>query len=508
MKNRPLALTLALLTTPLAWTAQFSDPADDTTGPDLRRLDYQVANQAIDLKLTFAEELVGSVIDPAVQTSILLDADRSNFTGFTSGPGLHTRFGADYEIEVFLAGFGPTSNSAELRYWRRKVSSLPPFMELERVQVALGDWFDPNGSVFVVGADTTYGTDNRQVFLRVPLDLFSNAAFPICGEGTVCINERFPCPPTVPQNVRTAYLSVMAMDPYDFNGTADVLPDQGMIDTASNTVLPSYPADDTDLVAAATDPGNDGVAQPGNNGEELVGLKVFRHAGDVMAFELKLSSYSLEDTAIYYVALDLDDNPDTGEPWVNGSVALGIDLIAEFANFDNPIGWANPLEGTVYFRQSGQWCPLIYNDYLANVWRSTPGYVFITLPAEYTAPELAANASGLVKVVALTGEPGLPFFNDAVPDEGALSFAIRPPISIAITSIVPQPQGKFRLALTCSASPAPTLSIRTATRPDGPWTPDPTAIITSLGGGNYEAILKPDGKVRAGYWRASAAYGR
>jgi hypothetical protein len=505
MNTKSSFLAGMLVSTGIVAAAQISDPAWDTSGPDLVRFDYQVVNQALDLTLTFAEELEGSVIDPVVQASILVDIDRSNLTGFRPGPGLHTRFGADYEIEVFLGGFGPTSNSGELRYWRRRVSSVPPFTELERVQVALGDWFDPNGSVFVVGADWTYGTDSHQVYVHVPLDLFSNVQFPICGEGALCINDVFPCPLAPTSNMRTAFLSVLAMDPYDLNGTADVLPDAGMIDCANSSIAAPFPSDATDLVASATDPDNDGVAQPGINGEELIGLKAFRHAGNNLAFELKLLSYSLEDTAIYGVALDLDDNPASGEQWVNGSTTLGVDLVAEFANFDNPIGWANPLQGTIYFRQAGQWCPLNYADYLATVWRSAPGYVYITLPAEHVARLLAANLSRQVKALALTMEPDpITFFNDVVPNQGALVVPLGPAPVLTITAIARQPDRSFRLRFSWTGSASAVMSVRTSVAPTGPWLPEPSAVVTSLGGGEYEAKITPNSGVPTALWRVVA----
>jgi len=505
MKTKSLTLVGLLGWFWLAQAAQFPDPAGDTTGPDLLRLDYQVANQALDLKLTFAEELEGSVIDPAVQASILIDADRANLTGFKPGPGFHTRFGVDYEIEVFLGGFGPTSNSGTLKFWRRKLSAIPPLVELERVQIALGDWFDPNGSIFVVGADPTYGTDNHQVFLRVPVNLFTNASFPICGEGTACVNTLFPCPLAVTQNLETALLSLFVMDPYDLTGTADLLPDEGMLDGATGSVVPQFPFDDSDLVAAVTDPANDGWAQPGINGEELTGLKVFRHAGGVLSFELKLESYSFEDTAAYYLALELDDNPATGEAWTNGSVALGVDLLAKFANFDNPIGWANPLEGTIYFRIGGQWCPLNYADYLATVWRSTPGYVYMTLPAEFTAPILAANVTGIAKAVAMTEDPPTGDFNDVAPNDGGLTFAAGTAPALAITSLVPQADGSLLLLFTWNGSPTANFSVRKAPTLAGVWLPEPLAVVSNLSGGSWQARFVPSPGQAMGFYRVSAA---
>ncbi len=501
MKAQHLLLSVLLVLSHDTWSAQFLDPTGDTTGPDLLRLDYQVANQALELKLTFVDELEGSVIDPAVSASILFDADRANLTGFKPGPGFHTRFGVDYEIEVFLGGFGPTSNSGTLKFWRRKLSSIPPLVELERVQIALGDWFDPNGSVFVVGADATYGTDNHQVFLRVPLNLFTNASFPICGEGTACVNDVFPCPLPVTQNLETAFLSLFVMDPYDLVGTADALPDSGMIDCATGAVVPGFPFDDTDLVASVTDPANDGWAQPGNNGEELTGLKVFRHAGGVLSFELKLQSYSFEDTAAYYVALDLDNNLASGEPWTNGTATLGLDLLAKFANFDNPIGWANPLEGTVYFRVGGQWCPLNYADYLATVWRSTPGYVYVTLPAEFTAPLLAANVTGMAQVVAMTEDPPSGDFNDVAPNGGSLVFAVGTTPVMQISSLSPQPDGSWVLRFTWNGPATVNFDIRTATKLDGTWLPEPAAVVTSLGNGDWQARFTPAPGQTAAFYR-------
>ena len=210
MKTKGIYFFLVLWLTRSAWAAaiQFIDPTGDTSGPDLTRLDYQVVGQTMEIRLTFAQELEGHVIDLAVSADIGLDIDRSGMTGFVGGPGFHTRFGIDYRIEVFLGGFGPTSNSGTLAYWRRKQPSIPPLDEVERVRVALGDVWEPNGSVFVVGANLAYGTDSHQVFLQVPLSLLDYVAFPICGEGaSECLQDIFPCPLNLVQDRKSTRLN-------------------------------------------------------------------------------------------------------------------------------------------------------------------------------------------------------------------------------------------------------------------------------------------------------------
>ena len=395
------------------------DPVGDNAGRDLILFEYQISGGSLDVALTFTEALEGSVIDPAASASVLIDADRTHLTGFTSGPGFHTRFGVDYKISIFLGGFGATSNSASLEYWVRVPSLIPGVVERQRVSVPLGNPFYPNGSVFVVGENATYGTSDQQTFVRIPLTLFANLSFPICGEGDpLCINTLFPCPLPLAEDLGTASVSAFAYDPYDLLDPGDFVPDTGMADGATGKALPEYPTGAEDELASVTDADDDGLAQPGNNGEEITGLRVFLHEGEVLSFELELDSYSLEDTAVYYVALDLDGNAATGEPVVNGFETLGLDLLAEYANFDNPIGEANPLDGTLYFYLDGQWCPLNYADYLATVWRSTPGYVYLTLPAPFL--ETVHRSGEPIKAIAMTLDPGSPDFNDVVPNGGAV----------------------------------------------------------------------------------------
>jgi hypothetical protein len=420
------------------WGMQYEDPIGDTPGPDLIRLEYSVVGGVVDVTLTFTEALAGSIINPAVSATVLLDADRSNMTGFMSGPGFHTRFGIDYEIELFLGGFGDSSNTAALKYWLRAPSAISGVVERRRIAVPLGNIFEPNGSVFVVGEHAAYGTTDEQIFARIPLSLFQNQFFPICGEGEpVCVNGLFPCPLALTQDLGTASVSVLAHDPYALGESGDALPNAGMVAAATGTLLAQFPTGPEDEVASVTDPATDGLAQPGNNGEELTGLRVFRHADNVLSFELKLASYSLEDTAIYYVAIDLDGNAATGDVLTNGAQTLGIDLLAEYANFDNPIGESNPLAGVVYFFIDGQWCPLNYADYLATVWRSAPGYVYVTMPTAFVETMPAAGAS--VKVVAMTLEPNSGAFNDVVPNEGAL---VVPPTVAAYPEIAVSGNGR------------------------------------------------------------------
>ena len=499
-------LGLWLARSACAAAIQFTDPNGDTAGPDITRLDYQIVGQMMEIRLTFAQELEGHVIDPAVSADIGLDIDRSAMTGFVGGPGFHTRFGIDYRIEVFLGGFGPTSNSGTLTYWRRKHPSVPPLDEVERIKVTLGDAWEPNGSVFVAGANPAHGTDSHQVFLQVPLSLLNYAAFPICGEGaSECLQDIFPCPLGLVQDAARAYVSVFVMDPYDWNGTPDLLPDQGMIDGASGAVISAYPTGPDDLAASVLDPADDGWAQPGINGEELIGFKAFRHPGNTLSFELQLQSYSFEDTAAYYVLLDLDNNAATGWSQTNGTLVMGVDLLAQFGNFDNPIGEANPLAGALHYWRSGAWCLLSYVDYLASVWRATPGGVYITLPAEFTADYLAANTSGRVKAVAGTEDPDVIFagFNDLAPNEGALEVALESAPSLQITACSWRPDRKFSLRFSQAGTALSNLRVLMAPEVAGPWVPAPAAAIVELGGGVFEAVITPGSSQGQGYYRVA-----
>ena len=161
-----------------AHTFVFSDPSNDTEGPDITQMEYNVVNDALDLKLTFVQTLTGGVINQDLLASIRIDIDKSLMTGFVGGGGLQPQFGVDYEIEIELPGFGSSSNTASLKYWRYKLEE--PFVKLDRVAIPLGNPFYPNGSIFVVGYNEDYGTDNHQIFLKIPVALFANTAFPIC----------------------------------------------------------------------------------------------------------------------------------------------------------------------------------------------------------------------------------------------------------------------------------------------------------------------------------------
>ncbi|MCX6903284.1 MAG: hypothetical protein NTW03_07370 [Verrucomicrobia bacterium] len=293
-------------------------------------------------------------------------------------------------------------NVAQLCYYRQRWD--PPFQLLDKVLISLGDPWEPNGSVLVVGANPAYGTDNHQVLLAVPTNFFTNAAFPVCGDTlSLCINDLFPCPLAVTNNLRRPLLRAVAMS---FQGAdLDLVPDEGLFDTASGGVLPDYPTGGEDLVASVPDPVGDCISGTGINGEDFTLLRVFQHPAGVLSFELTLDSYWFEDTALYALLLDLDDNPDTGERFQNGTGVLGVDLIAEFSNFDNPIGFPGVLEGRLLFWKNGAYCPLNHIYHLGNGLYGAPGHVYITLPSEFTAPGMAGNRSGKIKMLAGCPQP-------------------------------------------------------------------------------------------------------
>jgi len=400
----------------------FSDPSGDTNGPDVTQMEYNVVDDALELKLTFVQTLAGGVINQDLLASIRIDIDKSLMTGFVGGGGLQPQFGMDYEIEIELLGFGSSSNTASLKYWRYKLEE--PFVKLDRVAIPLGNPFYPNGSIFVVGYNEDYGTDNHQIFLKIPVALFTNIAFPICTDVMeLCINQIFPCPLPLTPNLNSAYVNFSVISCY-FTSGIDLLPDNGGIDTQNATVLADYPTGPEDIVASVGDPNDDCLAPPGLNGEEITGLTAFCHKDGNLSFEIKLKTYSLEDTASYEICLDIDNNPLTGVPISNGDTTLGVELLAEYANFDNPIGEPNPLEGTLKFYLNGGFCPLLYTDYLANVWRSEPGYVWITIPQEFTNHYLPANTTGYISVIARSFDPPIEEPVDIVPNEGALEIPI------------------------------------------------------------------------------------
>jgi hypothetical protein len=394
-----------------------NDPPGDTEGPDFTELEYNVFQNALDIKITFAQQLCG-ISDLAVQAGIRFDMDRSQLTGFVGGGGLHPRFGVDYEIKFFLYGFCAVEDYASLNYWRHKYD--PPFLELEKVSIPLGNPFYPNGSVFVRGSNSTYGTNSHQVFLRIPLSLFSNNFFPLCSDDiTFCFNQFFPCPLNLDREPAQAFMNTFAIDPYLGPGI-DLIPDQGMLDTETVTVVDNYPTGTDDLVAESSDPPDDCLVGLCNNGDEITGIRAYVHEGNNLTIEIKLNTYSLEDTAVYYIYFDLDNDPSTGYPFPYGTETPGIDFYVRYANFDNPIGEANPLEGSMYFWKNGDFCPLLYIDYPANVWRSSPGYVWVTIPHEFMELYTQSNQSGFIKVIGASVEPYTDEYMDFVPNNAPL----------------------------------------------------------------------------------------
>lgn len=381
-----------------------------------------VINGALELKLTFVQTLAGSVINQDVLASIRIDIDKSLMTGFIGGGGLQSQFGIDYEIKIMLMGFGSSSNTASLEYWRYELEE--PFVKLDKVSIPLGNPFYPNGSIFVVGSNKDYGTDNHQIFMRIPVALFANTAFPICTDVMdLCINQIFPCPLPLTPDLNNACVNLSVIPCYLSPGI-DLLPDNGGIDTQHATVLGDYPTGPQDRVASVSDPEDDCLAPPGLNGEEITALTAYCHKDGNLTLEIRLKSYSLEDTAGYEIYLDIDNNPLTGVPISNGDTILGAELVAEYANFDNPIGEANPLEGTLKFYLNGGLCPLLYTDYLANVWRSAPGYVWITIPREFMNPYLPANNTGYISVIAKSFDPPAEDPVDVVPNGGVLEIPV------------------------------------------------------------------------------------
>jgi len=211
-----------------------------------------------------------------------------------------------------------------------------------------------------------------------------------------------------------------------FSPGIDLLPDNGGIDTQNATIIGDYSTGPEDMVASVSDPDDDCLAPPGLNGEEITALTAYCHKDGNLTLEIKLKSYSLEDTAYYEIYLDIDNNPLTGVPISNGDTILGVELVAKYANFDNPIGESNPLEGTLKFHLNGGFCPLLYTDYLANVWRSEPGYVWISIPQEFMNHYLPANTTGYISVIAKSFDPPIEEPVDIVPNGRVLEIPLYP----------------------------------------------------------------------------------
>ena len=383
---------VGLCTGAAALPLDITDATGDTSGLDLTRLTYDVTGNAVEIRLTFAQNLEGAFGAVNGIINVDLDLDHSLVSGFAADAGWHPRFGVDYRIEIALSGFGTAYDTGFLWYWQHHYD--PPFITVEKQQVALGDFMFPNGSVLVIGTDPAHGTDAHQVYVRIPLALFNNAAFPICGDATFCYNATYPCPLALTPDARSALLSVgtQPIIPGSGSDPLDWLPDQGMIDVATGSIVPPFPTGAQDLVAQTADPAGDAWGGTALNGEDITAFKVFHHSGDTFTFEIQLAGVNMANTAVYHVVLDVDDNPATGEPFNNG-VPLGVDLIALFAIPDNQVGEPNPLEGLLKLWQGSGYCDLPDFDCLGTMTYGSPGHVAISLPRYLLEPYLAANTS-------------------------------------------------------------------------------------------------------------------
>lgn len=398
---------------------QIKDPKGDTPGPDLTAMSYNATAKYLDIKLSFSEALCASFINnPNLLATVRLDLDKSLATGFVGGGQLQPRFGVDYEIEIELTGFCSQSDDhATLKYWRYKHEG-QGIVSRKKATVPIGNPFYPNGSRFIIGENTQYKTAASDILVRIPVKLFSNSAFPVCSNIPLCSKKLFSCPPVRAFDLRRAYVSVDVIPWLLFQKGIDTLPEKGMIATNSGANIKEYRRNKNNRIAKVADPKDDSYAPPGLNGEEFLRLAAYRHRDGNHTFEIKLRSYNLEDTATYRLLLDLDNNPNTGDRFKRGNQTIGVDLIADYGNFENPIGEANPLEGSLKFWTDEGFCPLNYTDYLANVWRSEPGYIWITLPEHLLTSFPAMKKSKKMRVFAISydGE----FDADYVPNKGFL----------------------------------------------------------------------------------------
>jgi hypothetical protein len=500
------ALVTGVCAQALALPVDVSDATGDSSGLDLTRLRYEVTNNAVEIRLTLAQDLEGAFGDANGIINVDLDLDRSLLSGFATGRGWHPRFGIDYRIELALSGFGADYVTGFLLYWQHHYD--PPFLTVDKKQIALGDFMFPNGSVFVVGTNPTYGTDAHQIFVRIPLALFNNNAFPICGDASFCYNTAYPCPLPLTPDARTTLLCVSCQPaiPFTENDLVDWIPDSGMIDAATGGILPSFPTGNEDLVAQTTDPVGDPWGGTALNGEDITAFKVFLHTNDTLTFDLQLAGVNMANTAFYHVVLDVDDNPATGEPFANG-VPLGVDVILQFAIPDNQVGEPNPLEGKVKLWQRTGYCDLPDFDCLGTMTYGSPGHVAISLPRFLLAPYLAANTSGRMKVLAGTSANNVLFtgFDDVAPDTGALSIPLgaAPLSSLRITAFERRTGGVFNLRCTSVGTAFARLDLQSAPHPSGPWLPDPV-VLTALGGGVYQGTITNTASAGARFFRIAS----
>ena len=424
--------SLALFPSGQGFAFELTDPVGDVGpfDPDLIAMRYEVAGDALNIKLNFAQDLCGSVVNQNVRATIGIDADRSLLTGFVGNGELVPQFGMDYEIEVTLGGFCSVEDIAFLKYWQYAVVE-PDKVQLDRVSVRL----DRNGAVFVRGRDDRYGTSFNEVFISVPLSFFDNEGFPIrsdeCPLCTECANQILP--PQLPlQDLGTANVSVFTQALY-LPDKSDTLPEEGVWDGFTDKVRLDYPYPPDESGVEVIDVANDcfvGFCPSA----ELTKLTGFVHDDGNISLELELESLArIDNPAAFRFLFDLDDDATTGEVFSNGVATLGVDLFFEAVMFDNPIGESNPLAGTVFFWIDGgidedYWCTVIYTDYLSQAWWAAPGYVWVTIPDAYLTPYLRANTSGEVKIAAysfyptpggVADEP-----QDIVPNNGALSLQI------------------------------------------------------------------------------------
>ena len=282
-----MTLAVVIVYSGSALAFQLNDGTGDTPGPDLSAMTYDISDDHLDVKLSLSQALCTDVINPNLLATVRLDLDQSQATGFVGGGGLHPRFGVDYEIEIPLDGFC-SGDSAALKYWHHKRES-PEIVSRERVSIPVGNPFYSNGSVFVVGANSSFGTTARDVFVRIPLALFSNAAFPVCSNAvSLCATDLFSCPPVRAFDLKRAFVSVVVVPFIVSQAGIDTLPDDGAIATNTLSALENTPRMLPTELRRCPIPTTISSAPPGLNGEEITNVAAYRHEYGNHTFEIKL----------------------------------------------------------------------------------------------------------------------------------------------------------------------------------------------------------------------------
>lgn len=285
---------------------EWADPIQDATWPDLTGLAMRVVDGDLEFELTFAHGVERRDLQQ-VQDSLVIqlsfDVDRRLWTGFRNNHELPPTFGIDRQIQIHLTHLanGP---DAVLR-WPRRADASNPTAELlgELSGVRLGDpHFDTR---CIVGANAEFGTAANQVLLRIPLGYFEHAD----AQMYVLVD---------------AFLEATAAP-----GHADVLPDEGALDTRvgltpAQRVRPRATCAEPERIEADL---TDDSTWGGYHGDEIIQTRACPLTDGGLEVRVDLEQLEYSDMAFVNVFVDADGLLATGIPVVNNApLHLGADF--------------------------------------------------------------------------------------------------------------------------------------------------------------------------------------